>query len=246
MTTQIEINTRPCSLLNDLWRVYQQDLKGFRGDVRQGSRQIITAIVMRVIHPNHPDALSPTPHLEGVIDQHPDPHAFELWDLVRYIVVAQNTNDAQTSVDSPQNMFHGGINGLAWATRGKPVITGHDTKVNGQISNAIAHNFRKIREAIGMQVGQMQNTEPTETLGQVVIHKAQAADYGGQCVLLAAPSKPSQLQTHAEQRTQRPMVLRTPWTTTTFRPCLEQVAFDQATFAKKVFHWTVNPADMSN
>src|SRR5687767_2354152 len=58
MAAEIQVNAALLCLLEDLRCMHQQDLEGIGRHPPEGSRKIITAIIVRVINADEPDALS--------------------------------------------------------------------------------------------------------------------------------------------------------------------------------------------
>jgi hypothetical protein len=68
-----------------------------------------------------------------------------------------------------QDALHRRVDRLAGAADGIPVIACHDTQVHLDVANALANHISEAHKAIGVEVGEVENSKPAEALGQVVI-----------------------------------------------------------------------------
>src|SRR5262245_38177191 len=119
---------------------------------------------MRIVQADDIDTLAPTPQLQRLIDQHPDPQTFERWDLLGHIMIAKNTDDTQVVLDALEKALHWGIDVMARAANLEPVVACHHTEIHLKILQACTNSVGKAREPIGMKVGEMENLQSAEAL----------------------------------------------------------------------------------
>jgi hypothetical protein len=94
MAAKIEVHAVLRGVFKHFRRVHQEDLEGIRRHMANGAREVITTVVMRVVHADDPSAVSAAAQLESRIDQHPDSHPFECRHLFGHIMIAKDANNA--------------------------------------------------------------------------------------------------------------------------------------------------------
>jgi hypothetical protein len=63
------------------------------------------------------------------------------------------------------NALHGRIDRLAGAADGEPVIACHHTQIHLDVANPLTDSIGEALKAIGVEVGEVENSKPAEALG---------------------------------------------------------------------------------
>jgi hypothetical protein len=58
MATEVQIYAMRRRFRHQFWRVYQQDFKYLLRDAVEGTREVITAVIMWIVQANEPDGVT--------------------------------------------------------------------------------------------------------------------------------------------------------------------------------------------
>jgi hypothetical protein len=242
VAAQIEVHTVLRSVFEHFWRMYQKDLERMSRHLAERPRQVITAVVMRVVHPDDPGAISPPAQLECGIEQHLHTHAFERRHLLGQIMIAKDADDAQPRIDPPQDVSHVGVDVVARTMRLEAIVARQHTQVHLQVLDACSETFGKPLDAIGMQVGQVQDSKAAKRFRQAVTCKSNAANDWVESVPLASGPQSCQMEGGAEERHEHTVLLGAKSAAAASLPGFQQATLDGVSFPLHVFHEEMYPS----
>src|SRR5919198_1709086 len=236
VAAQIEVHTMLRGVFEHFRRMDQKDLEGMRRHMAKRSREVITAVIMRVVHPDNPGAISPTAQLKSRIDQHLHTHAFKCRHLLEQIMIAKDADDAQMRIDTAQDASHVRIDGIAWTAHFEAIVARQHAQVHLQALDVRSETFGKALDAIGMKVGQVHDSKAAKPFRQAFPSKSNAANDWVESVPLASGPQSCQTETDTEEMRQYTVLLGAKCTAGASLPGFQQAMLDGISFPLPIFH----------
>ena len=162
VAAQIEVHASLGSFLIDFRRVRQKHLAAIPRHGRECRRQIVSAVVVRVVNTGNPNTLVAGGDFRCLVDKHPDAHCLELAGHLAGVVIAQNAEDAMPCPHRGNHRPHPGVDLFARTMNLKPVISGEDAEIYRRLRDGRGHRLRQSIHAIDMEIGELENLEAVE------------------------------------------------------------------------------------
>ena len=147
----------------------------------EGTREVVGAVVVAIVDADQPDRLAALLDRGGLVDQHPDPEALEVGDLLDEVVVAEDAEAAERAAELGREHRHLRRDLLVGAEGAVAEVTG-DQQVVAEPSHLLcdrpARSPRARFRDVHVEVGEMETRTSSKARGSEGITEPPLGDLG--------------------------------------------------------------------